>query len=176
MAYLHEMALNDAVKRLRILGQSSHRHQKNVDIGEEAGAGMGEAFGNALRKPGDGGEKAMLTRETPGAKQAIASYAVQRGSQDANLENELRQSAKTQDHSVYYDALGPQHDPAVLPQKLANQETSENTAFGGRYTPAGLESTMKQADANGNDRLRMRSMIRTNANPGMGGSLIPGSF
>lgn len=43
--------------------------------------------------------------------------------------------------------------------QVQDNETSDNTRFGGRYTPGGLDEAGKEADANAADRMNMRALV-----------------
>lgn len=49
MAYLHEMAMNDAIKRLHLLGRSDRKRPHQM--GEDVIGSLGGAMGMAMQKP-----------------------------------------------------------------------------------------------------------------------------
>lgn len=144
--YLHQVPLNDSIKRLYMLGKKSPKQPKD-DMG------VGVALGNlrqAMKKPDtrpewEKQEAALLAKPVDGADRAHAQYT-------ANL----------QPDTMVHD----------LAQKYKNQELAENTAFRGQYSSPGLEATYKESAVNGRDRFQLKQMARM----GMANSVVPEDY
>ena len=153
MAYLHEVALKNAIKKLYMLG-SSDRRRDRTDVD-----GVG-AFGSAIVNAHKAGS-AQKNLKAKMEAQKRAEFDAHGGAE--RFDDYDRQLVSEG------NALPQKYDVAMAAKdaQKAQQlnDLAEETRMGGRYTPNGLEMADVNAQKNAEDRLRARSMM------GIGGSL-----
>ena len=165
MAYLHEMALKNAQKKLYLLGGRDKR-KNNSALADGVGA-LGSSVVDA--------EKARAAQKALKAKQDAAAKAADARQFDDDVEfirgNSLASPVQSERFQVSQGEMLPQkYDPAMTAKQAQKaqqlNDLAEQTRMGGRYTPKGLEMAGVNAEKDALDRLRMQSMI------GIGGSLV----
>ena len=151
--YIHEHAIRMAMGRL------GGPDRKDLPPEATGLGGFGGAVGGAIRgamsKPHGPSE---VDREQD-MRRAIMSSAIQ------NAQGQREALDREQFNGV---AASP--GLASLQraeQNLKTNDMANQTRLGGRFTPEGLVNASQEAELNGQDRLRARSMI------GVGGTLVP---
>jgi hypothetical protein len=164
MAYLHEMALKNAQKKLYLLGSSDKRKDRS-----ELAEGVG-ALGSSLV----GAEQARAAQKKLKAKADAEARAADAKQFDEDVDfirgNNVNSPVQSERFQVSQGEMLPQKYDTAMSAKEAQKaqqlnDLAEQTRMGGRYTPTGLQMADVNAQKDALDRLRMQSMI------GIGGSL-----
>lgn len=151
MAYIIDPAAQKAISQLKMWDYNNHSRSNTAgDLGAALGGSLHAA---AVRKPKTTPQPVSTHGPEMYGKYVQGTGAV-RGMQQAGYEQMANQE------------LLDQADQNVKLNNLAEQ-----SRVGGAFTPDGLETASKQADANAADRLRLRSMLGIAATPVMSGSV-----
>lgn len=143
MAYIHEIALKNAVKNLYMLGHSDKKHSAQSDIG---GTALGGLSGKAWNQRGG---------------QVTAPVA-------ADAQKTLAGNKYGQDYAMSESTEGPEGGPrdvsameaAEKAQMMAQMnDLADQTRLGGQYSPNGLQLAHQNAQLDGQDRLRAHSAL-----------------
>lgn len=184
MAYLHEMRLNDAIKRLYLLGKSSRKKDKTSmdgdgamatagsamrDYGDRAKARLKASAGNGFRAemrsaagtvtPSEIGS-AVSSAGDAGLDKIAASYrpSAARGGIEEELQQFDNDVAYIKQPSIPYQPSPTADAEQALHFQAINKDIEE-MPIGGRYTPSGLASASKDAELNAMDRMRLKGLM-----------------
>lgn len=158
MAYIHEMALKNAQKKLYMLGGSDRRNDR-TGMGEETAQALG-----GFTKTVIGADQARRAQQ---ALKAKAADEAERKDIDFIKGRDVNSPAQDERYFVSEGLAVPkvENDVSDLKNQVAINEMAEKTRMGGRYTPQGLQMTEVNAVKNADDRIRARALM------GIGGSL-----
>lgn len=188
MAYLHEATLKEAQKKLYMLGSSDRKHDK-TSFDEAGGAltsiagGMKESQDKKLKTAQEASRK-LAEKQKAALDQRDAEMVaedkwqpIQEGYRD-KVSPEVGQNMMagfTGGQRMPIDQDGPVEaysrpqplvqDPNNVINRVNSNEDAANTRMGGVYTPQGLQTASRTADANAND------LLYSNALMGIGGSM-----
>lgn len=181
MAFIHEKRLQDAVKRLHMLGSPDGQSHHGED-GGDVGAGFMGAVVQAAKSKAP--KEMSQAQKSDSMKSAYMQAAIQSAGQKRRELAFMQGTGASKGMAL--EGLGrtgmgagsetPDIQEAVAvptdPYKQAGNFASinalaEKSRIGGRYTPTGLDMAADEAELNAADRLKMKSMI------GLGGTVAP---
>lgn len=159
MAYLHQLPLLNAVKRLYMMGHSD-RKKKTKGPNDAALEGLGGAMFGAAKSAGP----------QPNTNEQAPELTAD---QKADRYGMWRQGTSAGQGMAMGQADGPTSEYDQNPYKAAQNrlnmnKVAEETRIGGQMTARGLEKADREATDNAIDRLRLQQM--------MGPQLGRGSF
>lgn len=155
MAYLHEMALKNAQKKLYMLGSSDKRRDKTSF--EDVGGAATGAIKSMRAKQAQGLLKRQMEAQ---ARMPLPDYKPQ-------TEDTAERRAVVEGNAL---PVSPMQAAQYAEKAHQINEAADKTRIAGSYSPNGLEATDSDAQANAADRFRSRQLI------GIGGSLSPNQF
>lgn len=164
MAYLHEMALNDAMKKLYMLGGPDQRRDRtSFDEYGDGALAVGKGIASAIK--GGGAKpvpsKVSATNEKDSAK-AKALMKLTGANKGLRME-EVKDSQRRADIEKAMKRLSMYENDRIFSNELAGQ-----TRMGGKLPLGQLHLTDVTAQQNAEDRLKAKALM------GIGGTISKG--
>lgn len=152
MAYLHQLPLISAVKKLYMLGKSDRKPTRGP--GDE----LGENIGSLIARDMSSKPKPQPTKNDSG----IPYY-------EEMSPDEKQWRSDMYNRGTYLQQGMQLHQPVNFEEALAREQANkiaEASQIAGRYTEPGLQQADKEATANAQDRIVLKGIMGTNIGRG----------